>query len=130
MGPYTAKVQWTATVLLTGTWLGATVALREINFRFVEELEKLEPFGYGNPEPLFGCKDLEVVNARIVGRNHLKMTLKSKSHTVDTIAYNMGQRLEEVQDTFAVDAAFAATINEWGDRRVLQLNIKAFRPSG
>lgn len=109
--------------------LDASVPLRDISFKLVEEVARLEPFGYGNPEPLFGSRDLEVVNPRVVGRNHLKMTLKSNNFSVDSIGYGMGARLEEVQGTFAVDAAYAATINEWGDRRTLQLNLKAFRPS-
>lgn len=109
--------------------LDASVALRDVNFKLVEEIGMLEPFGYGNPEPVFGCRELEVVGPRIVGRNHLKMTLRSNNLTVDSIGFGMGDRMEEVQDTFAVDAAFVATINEWGDRRALQLNLKAFRPS-
>lgn len=109
--------------------LDATVALRDVSFRLVEDVSRLEPFGYGNPEPLFGSKDLEVVNPRVVGRNHLKMTLRSNNISVDSIGYSMGERLEEVQGTYAVDAVFAPTINEWGDRRTLQLNLKAFRPS-
>lgn len=38
LGPYTPKIQWTVTVLLTGAWLGATVALRE---RVVRPLQTL-----------------------------------------------------------------------------------------
>jgi single-stranded-DNA-specific exonuclease len=109
--------------------LDATVSLRDVSFKLVEQIGMLEPFGYGNPEPLFGCRELEVVSPRVVGRNHLKMTLRSRNFSVDSIGFGMGQRMEEVQDTFAVDAAFVATINEWGDRRALQLNLKAFRPS-
>jgi len=109
--------------------LDATIPLRDVSFKLVEEIGMLEPFGYGNPEPLFGCRELEVVSPRIVGRNHLKMTLRSRNCSVDSIGFGMGQRMEEIQDTFAVDAAFVATINEWGDRRTLQLNLKAFRPS-
>ncbi len=109
--------------------IDAALNLRDVNFKFIEELEMLEPFGYGNPEPIFGCKDLEVVNSRIVGRNHLKMTLKASSLKVDSIGYNMGDFLDDMDDTFAIDAAFAAGINEWGGRRSIQLTLKAIRPS-
>jgi len=109
--------------------IDAAVELREVSFKLVEEISMLEPFGYGNPEPVFGCRELEVVSPRVVGRNHLKMKLKANSLSVDSIGFGMGDRMEEVQDTIAVDAAFVATINEWGDRRTLQLNLKAFRPS-
>lgn len=109
--------------------LDASLALRDVNFKLVEELSSLEPFGYGNPEPIFGTRELQVVNSRVVGRNHLKVTLKSQNITVDSIGYGMGHRLDELQDTYAIDVAFAATINEWGNRRSIQLNLKSFRPT-
>ena len=109
--------------------LDASLDLRDVNFKLVEELSRLEPFGYGNPEPLFGTRELQVLNSRVVGRNHLKMTLKSQNVTVDSIGYGMGHRLPELQDTYAIDVAFAPTINEWGNKRSIQLNLKSFRPT-
>ena len=56
------------------------------------------------------------------------MRLRSNSAYVDAIGFNMGGLLETVEDTLAVDAAFAATINVWDERRTLQLNLKGLRP--
>jgi single-stranded-DNA-specific exonuclease len=109
--------------------IDATVTFRDINFRFVEELEALEPFGFGNPEPVLGAKDLEVVGPRIVGRNHLKLRLKSNSSFIDAIWFGGGDHLPMIEDTIAVDAAFIAGINEWDDKRVLQLQIRSIRPA-
>lgn len=36
---------------------------------FVEELEKLEPFGVGNPKPVFAQKDIVVLHEQILGKN-------------------------------------------------------------
>ena len=47
---------------------GATVALAEI-------IERLGPFGSGNPEPRFALTGARVVNARIVGTNHISCVL-------------------------------------------------------
>lgn len=36
---------------------------------FIEELEKLEPFGNGNPKPLFAQKNVKFVKGRVLGQN-------------------------------------------------------------
>jgi single-stranded-DNA-specific exonuclease len=41
----------------------------------VDEIERLAPFGSGNPEPLFALSDLEVVSAQPVGQSHMRMRL-------------------------------------------------------
>lgn len=43
--------------------------LSHVSRALVEDLEKLEPFGNGNPRPLFAHKDLEFLSARILGKN-------------------------------------------------------------
>ena len=40
-----------------------------VNIPFIEELEKLEPFGNGNPKPLFAQKNVTFVKGRILGQN-------------------------------------------------------------
>ena len=40
-----------------------------VSQRLVEELDALEPFGNGNPRPLFAQKDLLFLSARILGKN-------------------------------------------------------------
>lgn len=36
---------------------------------FIEELEKLEPFGNGNPKPLFAQKNVRFIKGRVLGQN-------------------------------------------------------------
>lgn len=40
-----------------------------VSMEFVKELELLEPFGNGNPKPVFAHKDLVFLSARILGKN-------------------------------------------------------------
>ena len=39
------------------------------SLEFVEELEKLEPFGNGNPKPLFAQKQVTFIKGRLLGQN-------------------------------------------------------------
>ena len=44
----------------------------------MEDIETLEPYGQGNPRPLFYGESLEVVSSRIVGEHHLKLALRER----------------------------------------------------
>ncbi len=48
------------------------------DFAFLKSLDLLQPFGMGNPEPVFASKPLRVVNKRIFGpaRNHVSLTVQ------------------------------------------------------
>jgi single-stranded-DNA-specific exonuclease len=109
--------------------IDADVALREINFGLIGEFKSLEPYGYGNPEPLLGARGLEIVSPKIVGNNHLKMKLRHRSSIVEAIGFDMGEFLEKLDSSLTVDAAFTPFVNEWERGKTLQLNIKAIRPS-
>ncbi len=108
--------------------IDAGVELFEVSSSLVKELDLLQPFGASNEPPVFGAKGLEIVNPRIVGNNHLKMRLKQKSTTIDTIGFDMAKYLEKVEDSTTVDVAFVPWINEWNGSSTLQLNLKALRP--
>jgi single-stranded-DNA-specific exonuclease len=109
--------------------IDATVNLQAVNFGLVKEISLLEPLGCGNPEPRLGTKGLEVMGPRVVGNKHLKMRLKDRSCTVDAIGFSMGAMIERIEPDAMVDAVYTPTINEWENRKTLQLHLRAFRPS-
>ena len=107
----------------------AEVEFANISFHLARELEALEPFGYGNPEPLLGSKGLEVISPRIVKDNHLKMKLRQKNQSIDAIGFSMASWYEKLSPESMVDAVFTPTMHEWEESRYLQLHLKALRPS-
>lgn len=109
--------------------IDADINLSDISFSLIKELGMLEPLGYGNPEPLFASKMLDISSCRIVGNNHLKMKLSSKSRYIDAIGFDMGGYLENLDISASVDAVFTPAVNEWNGGRYLQLILKALRPS-
>jgi len=50
--------------------------LDQINEQFVRELELLEPFGKGNPKPVFAESGFSILGGRILGKNHNVLKLK------------------------------------------------------
>ncbi len=111
--------------------IDAEVTLKELSPNLVKELARLEPYGSGNPEPLLGAKRLQVLNARVVGKGHLKMKLREeKGHfPVDAIGFDMAGSLKQLEECAAVDAVFTPVMNEWEGGKTLQLNLKGIRPS-
>jgi single-stranded-DNA-specific exonuclease len=114
--------------LLTSLEIDADVDFADIGLELAEELGRLEPFGFGNPEPLLGSKGLEVLYPKIVKDRHLKMKLRQKNFSIDAIGFDMAAVLDKIKDSSAVDAVFTPTVNEWEGNRTLQLNLKALRP--
>lgn len=43
--------------------------LSYVDFSFIRELSLLEPFGVGNPKPLFAQKQVSLLSGRVMGRN-------------------------------------------------------------
>ncbi len=110
--------------------IDADVALRELSMNQVREMCRLEPYGFGNPEPLLGAKGLEILNPRVVGKGHLKMKLSQQGHfPVDAIGFDMADAMRHLEEAAAVDAAFTPVINEWEGGRAVQLNLKGLRPA-
>lgn len=105
--------------------LDVAVGLNDVTEKVAEEIALFEPFGEGNREPLFGAKELTVVNLRRVGNNHLKMFLRQNGNTVSAIGFDMGDA--QILEGSLIDAAFTPTINEWEGMKSLQLQLKALR---
>ena len=109
--------------------IDADVDFADIGFHLTEEFTKLEPFGYGNPEPILGSKELEVLFPKILKDVHLKIKLRKKNRSLDAIGFNMAPLLTMLGPAGPVDAAFTLFVNEWEGKSSLQLNLKALRPS-
>ncbi|MBF0465291.1 MAG: single-stranded-DNA-specific exonuclease RecJ [Nitrospirae bacterium] len=109
--------------------IDADCSIKDINFKLLNELSMLAPYGYGNPEPFFGIRGLTPYSPKIVGKNHLKLKLGDKGMQFDAIGFDLGDHLPMVLGTGRVDAVVTPTLNEFNGSRTLQLNIKAIRKS-
>lgn len=107
----------------------AEVNLASLTLRAVEELDRLEPFGIGNPRPLFVASRLQVVGQpRIVGeqKNHLQLRVRQDDVVLKAIGWNMAERGQALQAGTPCSLVFHPSINEWNNRRDVQLEIKDF----
>jgi single-stranded-DNA-specific exonuclease len=103
-----------------------SVTLDELTLDLMEKIEKLGPFGQGNPEPRLGARDLSVVSSRIVGNNHLKLRLRQQSGVSrDAIAFKRGHLLgKQIRDGARLAAVFTPRLNAWNGTTTVELEIK------
>jgi single-stranded-DNA-specific exonuclease len=67
----------------------AQVELGELDTRFYHHLERLRPFGPGNPEPVLACAGVECLSSRVVAERHLKVRLAQNGCLTEAIAFDM-----------------------------------------
>ena len=103
----------------------AQIELTECTYPFFNALKRIEPFGPGNARPLFLCRNLtHKYEPRIVGTNHLKMTVAAQGSMLDAVGFNFGHRLNEVKNARTFSLAFSLDENEWNGRKSLQMKVK------
>ncbi len=110
--------------------IDVAVELSDVGIGLVRELQMLEPFGFKNEEPVFGCKNTETMMPRLVGKNHLKMRIKKGRQVLDSIGFGMGSKVESLSnDNNMVDTVFVPKLNQWEGRTTVQLHLKELRTS-
>lgn len=97
-----------------------------LNFDLYEKITQLEPFGMGNPNPVFTTKNLEIEDVKAVGQEgkHLKFKLRSKKELFDAIGFSMGKRIPELKIGTKVSIAYNLTMDSWNGNNKLQLKLK------
>jgi single-stranded-DNA-specific exonuclease len=108
----------------------AEVPLSSLRFELLQQLESIQPTGYGNPEAVFVTRNVRVTNARAVGAEgrHLKLVLTDEHFTYDAIGFRLGHALAELPNK--VDLLYTFESNEYNGRTNLQLNLKDVKAAG
>jgi len=95
--------------------------LDEINPGVMTYLELMQPFGVGNPEPIFCCQDFQVENLRILKGSHLQLRLRQGNTRLNAIGFRL---LESGQAAPAPERLlFSPRWNYWQGEKRLQLHI-------
>ena len=107
--------------------------LRYVNESLIQELELLEPFGKGNPKPLFAEKNLKVIDPRIIGKNKnvLKFKVQDKDgYEMDAICFgDVEACLETIEQSETMAFTYYPSINEFRGERTIQMVVQNYNPS-
>lgn len=106
----------------------AELSLRGVDLGCLSDLARLEPFGTGNPEPLFLSRNVRVRDRRIVGEHHLKLVLEQDGRSIQAIGFGMGDMTVDKGD--AIDILYSVMANEWNGNVSGELRLRDLRPTG
>ena len=119
---------------------------KNIDFKLIDEIKVLEPFGKGNASPVLAEKNVAVEKISILGEN--KNTLKIRcringtNRYIDGICFNkVDEFIEEMKEAYGesyeymlenpcgmkMDLIFTPSINEYNGNVSIQLKINSFK---
>ncbi len=133
--------------LIPKIYIDIHLPLDYVSFNLVEELKLLEPFGKGNPKPLFGAKGIPVKRAFILGKNGnvLKLSLLTKSgRIIDGLYFGDIEEFENrlskkygmaeldrmykgIDSAIKLDIVYTPSVNEYMGNKNLQVIIHNYR---
>jgi single-stranded-DNA-specific exonuclease len=104
----------------------AVVSARDLTLELAEELERLAPFGLGNPEPTLLVPATEAVGPATVGEGkHLRFRVRQHGRDAGTaIAFGQGTQLDRIRAAGRFDVAFRLKENHWNGTVAPQLVVR------
>ena len=99
-----------------------------INKEFMNNLNKLGPFGNYNFLPTFLIKDVKIIKTNVINNKHISAIIKPRiGSTIKSICFNsinnkIGEYLLSYKDTINIIAQIQENI--WNNKKTVQLNIK------
>lgn len=112
--------------------IDSVVSFKELSDpAYIEYLDMLEPFGPGYEAPVFVMRQFSVLNASVVGKNHLKLRITDDSkdshqqESFDVLGWSHGGRLDLPWNRCEI--AFEPAVNSWNGRRAIQFILKDAR---
>jgi single-stranded-DNA-specific exonuclease len=119
--------------------IDAEIALGSVTPELRHNLLRLEPFGQGNPEPIFLSRGVELLALpRVIKEKHVKLRVRQKlprgkaSFSYQAMGWRMAERVqaESLRPGDELDLAFKITVNDHPDFGGLELVLEDFKIHG
>ncbi|WP_264323249.1 single-stranded-DNA-specific exonuclease RecJ [Romeriopsis navalis] len=112
----------------------AQLDLNEVGMDLFQQIDQLHPCGMANPDPVFWTPNVKVSRQKLIGKNHLKLTVQQNdwnesgeaSKTVDALAWRWGEYYPMPRN---LDIAYKLRSNEWRGEVSIELEIVGVRPA-
>jgi single-stranded-DNA-specific exonuclease len=122
-----AAARLTAEDLQPCVYIDAELPIQEVTFELVGELNALEPYGAGNPRPVFLARNLCILSEpRLIGQRHLKVNVAGPGgRPLEAIWWNGWERMSEVKN--GAELAYTIETSNWTGETFLQLSVQDVR---
>lgn len=106
--------------------IDAEFRLSDIDDDVFQQLERLAPFGPGNPQPLFVARELSLIaEPRILKGRHLKFRVEQDGKAMDAIGWNLAHFHQSVlKSKEKISLAFELSRSSYQSMNYLQLIVK------
>ncbi|WP_027109170.1 single-stranded-DNA-specific exonuclease RecJ [Lacticigenium naphthae] len=121
-----ALQRWDADNWKSQLTVDASIQIKDITIESIQELNKLAPFGTGNPQPTFLLENLVSTQVRQIGadKNHLKFSLSDSNKFLDVIGFQFGKMYDYLDSSPKVSVIGKLDINEWNGNKKTQLMLE------
>ena len=105
----------------------AEVTFDQLTKGFYNVLKQMGPFGPGNNEPLFVCKDVyDTGLSYVVKKEHLKLKTQQKGalKSMQGIAFNQAKSYQKIQKNNTFSLCFSLKENYWNNRSSIEMMVK------
>lgn len=106
----------------------AQVPLSYLNMELVHILKQLEPFGEGNPQPVFATRRLMVKSRpQMMGKDTIKFWVTDGKVSCSVIGFGMGSEFSDLRMGHVVDMVYTIGIDDWNKEPQVQVMLKDMR---
>ena len=109
----------------------AELELADITPAFYNVIRYLEPFGPGNPRPLFASRNLiNHRDTRVVGKTgeHLRLDVTDRTYAITGIAFGRADMAKHIQNGNPVDICYELDENTFNNRTTIQMMVQDIKP--
>jgi len=125
-----ADKELTAQHLVPTLTVDCDIPLTSVTLDLANRIDSLEPFGEGNPAPLFTTRGLKVKGSpAVLGRETLKFWVTDGHATVSAVGFGMAKYKELIEGTDAIDLVYHMTIDDWQKAPTVQMQFKDIKAS-
>jgi single-stranded-DNA-specific exonuclease len=100
-----------------------------VSFDLLKELELLQPFGPGNPEPTFFSPPVRVTGHKVFGKGHVRLSLLDETRriTLTAKAWRQADTLPRTLSGHTIQVAFRPRIDRYSGIPSIELEVKDWR---
>lgn len=121
-----ARSALTASDLEPALRVDAAINLDEVTWQLFRHLKQLEPFGCGNPTPVFATKVEFRSPPRVFKEKHLKVTVRQAGRSYDALGWGMAHKAPSMAGQGEI--AFTLAESNYQGEENLELILKDVRP--
>lgn len=111
--------------------IDARIGPSMLDGNLLAQLQKLAPFGQGNPRPVFTTEIVELVGEpKIVGNSgtHLSFSVRWEGRIFRAIAFGQSDACDPLRDARRCRLAFEPIADDFAGPGAIQLRVKAIKP--